>query len=399
MARHVVIIGGGSGGTILANSLDAREFAVTVVSDAAQHLFQPALLYVAFKNDRAHFVRDERTLLSRHVHLVQDTVTQVDLGERVVVTSSGPHLVYDDLVIATGITTNPSEIPGLSELDAEFGNYHSTLDAARRLWSKVDAFQGGTIVLGQSSPICKCPPSPVEGILLVDELLRRRKLRNQAQLVFFTPYPRAYPAEPMNQVIEPILRERGIEIRTFFDVDRIDPSTRTIFSIEGEQISYDLPIVIPPFVGAAISYTPDVLDPSRFVMTEKRSLRVQGVEHAYAIGDGANLPTSKSGVGAHLQAKVVAKQLRGLPASFNGRTHCPVDLADGRGSFVIGSFDAPVVKLAPSRLRHLMKAMFSRIYWLSLRGVLEPAFDAYFKMTEPKARAKTPSTPEPAAKT
>ena len=79
--------------------------------------------------------------------------------------------------------------------------------------------------------------------------------------MFFSPYPRAYPAEPMNEIVEPILRARGIEIFTFFDVDRIDPATRTIYSIEGDQIQYDLPIIIPPFVGADIAYEPaGVLD-------------------------------------------------------------------------------------------------------------------------------------------
>ena len=42
------------------------------------------------------------------------------------------------------------------------------------------------------------------------------------------------------------------------------------------------------------------------------------------------------------------------------------------------------MKLPPSRLKHLMKMMFARIYWLSLRGWLEPMFNVYFKLTEPK---------------
>ena len=118
--------------------------------------------------------------------------------------------------------------------------------------------------------------------------------------------------------------------------------------------------------------------------TDKQTLRIQGFDNVFAIGDGTNLPTSKSGVGAHLEAKVVASMLAGKPAAFGGRTHCPVDLAYGKGTFVIGSYDAPVVKLQPSRLNHLMKMMFGRIYWISLRGLLEPMFDVFFKLTAPK---------------
>ena len=115
--------------------------------------------------------------------------------------------------------------------------------------------------------------------------------------MFFTRYPRAYPAEPMNRIVEPILKERSIEVLTVFDLDHIDPDTRTLTSIEGDVIECDLPIVIPPFVG----------------------------------GDATSLPTSKSGVGAHLEAKVVARTLSGAPAVFEGRTHCPFDVAGGRG--------------------------------------------------------------------
>ena len=184
--------------------------------------------------------------------------------------------------------------------------------------------------------------------MLTDELLRKRGLRDKTRLVFFTPYPRPYPAEPMNQIVEPVLRERGIEVLTFFDVDRIDPAASTIYSIEGDEIHYDLPIVIPPFTGADIAYTPaNAVDESRFVVTDKLTLRVRGTDTVFAIGDGTNLPTSKSGVGAHLEAKTVARALAGHPAAFNGRTHCPFDFGHGQGTFVTGSYEAPVVRSPP----------------------------------------------------
>lgn len=263
---------------------------------------------------------------------------------------------------------------------------------AEKLWAKLDAFRGGTIVLGQSTPIIKCPPSPIEGILLTDELLRKRGLREKSRLVFISPYPRPYPAAPMNEIVEPILRARGIEVMNFFDVDRVDPETHTITSIEGDQVQYDLPILIPPFVGAKISYQPgDVVDEDGFIITDRETLRVKGTDTAFGIGDGSTTPTSKSGVAAHLEAKVIGKLLSGAPAKFDGRTNCPLDLAFGRGTFVVGSYNAPVVKSPPNRLKHYMKMIFARIYWLSLRGWLEPMFTVYFKLTEPKAAPKRES--------
>jgi sulfide:quinone oxidoreductase len=256
---------------------------------------------------------------------------------------------------------------------------------AEKLWRSLESFSGGTLALGMATPICKCPPSPLEGILLAEQLIRRRGLRDKTRLIFFTPYPRAYPARPMNEIVEPILKERGVEIRTFFDLDRVDPITGVLYSIEGEEIQTDLPIIIPAFRGADIVYTPDdVADPDHFIITDKTTLKVRGLDGAYAIGDATNLPTSKSGVGAHLEAHIVARALMGQPTLFSGRTHCPMDLGHGQGTFVIGSYDAPVVRLHPSRFKHFMKMMFERIYWMSLRGTLDVMFDVYFRMTAPK---------------
>ena len=385
--QRVLIVGGGTGGTMLANRLDKRRFEITVLSASREHMFQPDLLYIAFANLQRNIVRDERGLLARHVRFIHDKVTRADLQDRIVETAAGQRYEYDYLVLATGTRTVPSQIPGLSEVNGRFGDYHSGIAQAKKLWASLDAFRGGTIALGQSSPICVCPPSPVEGILLADRLLRQRGLREKSRLVFFTPYPRAYPAEPMNEIIEPIVKERGIEIMTIFDVDRIDTAERKIYSIEGDTIAYDLPIIIPPFAGAEIAYKPaDVVDVDGFVIADKQTLQVKGFDSVYAIGDGTNIPVSKAGIEAHLESKVVADRLSGGAATFDGRTNCPVDLADGRGTFVIGSFTAPVQKCRPSRLSRLMKAMFGRFYWLSLRGIFNPIFDSYFIFTQPRPR-------------
>ena len=179
----------------------------------------------------------------------------------------------------------------------------------------------------------------------------------------------------------------------FFDVDRIDTAKRTIVSIEGDTIEYDLPIVIPAFVGAKIAYEPaDVVDADRFIKTDKETLHVKGFDSVFAIGDATNIPTSKAGIEAHLELQVVAKQLAGIAAKFDGRTNCPVDLGDGRGTFVIGSFTAPVVKRHPSHLDHLMKIMIGRFYWISLSGILDPIFDTYFMMTKPRPRVALKSS-------
>ncbi len=387
--QRVAIVGAGAGATMLANALDPSRFEVTVIGAAAEHLFQPGLLYVAFRGASARrLARPERQLLRRSVRFVQARVTRIDLNRHQIITAEGTQFDYDTVVIGTGVVTDRTQIPGLAAWGERIGDYHSTVAEAQKLWRTLEAFGGGTIALGQSTPLIKCPPSPIEGILLTDALLRRRGWRERSRLIFLTPYPRPYPAEAMNAILEPVLRARGIEVRTVFDVDKVDAASGAITSLEGDTIACDLPILIPPFAGAAIAYEPaGTLDNDRLIKTDKTTLRIQGAEHAFALGDATNLPTSKAGVGAHLESKVIARQLNGEAATFSGRTHCPVDLADGRGTFVIGSYAAAVIPCRPTRMRHWMKLAMARIYWISLRGWLEPMFDWYFARTAPEKRA------------
>lgn len=87
--KRVLIVGAGSGGTMLANMLDPRRFEVIVLSQSPAHMFQPALLYVAFKHANPNIVRDERRLLARHVRFVPEPVTRIDLRARTVTTGTG----------------------------------------------------------------------------------------------------------------------------------------------------------------------------------------------------------------------------------------------------------------------------------------------------------------------
>ncbi|MGC8694071.1 MAG: NAD(P)/FAD-dependent oxidoreductase [Candidatus Micrarchaeia archaeon] len=381
--EKIVIVGAGAGGIILANSLDANKFDITLIDKSSVNIFQPAYLYIAFKGAKADIIKPTTKLIKKNIKLKIEGVKKIDLINKQVITDSNTY-EYDKLIIATGSITDTSQIKGLSDVNIQFGDYHTNIENAQRVWSNLNRFNGGTIAIGMASPTCKCPPSPLEGVFLTEEFIAKKRLKDKTKIVFFVPYPRAYPAEPMNEIVEPMLKERGIDVYTFFDIDSIDTKNKIIYSIEGDKIQYDLPIIIPPCVGANIEYNPSsVLDSDRFIKADKYTMRIEGFDDAFAIGDATAIPTAKSGVTAHLQAKVIAKILNGIDAKFDGRTNCPFDMAYGKGSFVIGSYTEPVVKYPPSKLNHFMKMMMEKIYWQSLKGTYDLIFDLYFKHTNP----------------
>ena len=382
--EKIVIVGGGAGGLILANSLDPKKFDITVIDKSPITIFQPAYLYIAFKGAHANITKPIRSILKKGRKFIEEEVIKIDLEERKVYTKNNSYS-YDKLVIATGTITDTSKMKGLKEVNDQFGDYHTNIENAQKVWKSINDFKGGSLVIGMSSPICKCPPSPLEGIFLAEEFINKKGLKNKSKITFFTPYPRAYPSEPINEVIEPLLKSRNINIMTFFDLDYIDTEKKTIYSIEGDEISYDLPIIIPPCVGVNIEYNPsNVLDEDRFIKADKYTMQINGFDDAYAIGDATNIATAKSGVTAHLEAKVLANRLNGIDDKFNGRTNCPFDVGYGKGTFVIGSYTQPVVKYPPTRIKHMMKKVMQLIYWQSLKGTFDFAFDIFFKMTDPE---------------
>jgi sulfide:quinone oxidoreductase len=391
---NIVVVGGGSGGTLSANELakqlgnqiQASKVKVHLVLGTQQHIFQPGYLHVAFAGqDPTKIIREERSLVNRNVHLIEEPAERIDLKNQVVTLTSGKTLHYDYLIVATGSVPNPKAIPGLSEAAL---NFHTSPEESKRIWNTIQQFDGGHVVVGIAGVPHKCPPSPNEAAFLLDDYFRKRGIHDKVKLTFLTPYPRPYPAEPMSRVVEPLFRERGIEVVTFFNVESVDPAKKEMYSLEGESQSYDLLIMVPPHRGADVVVKSGIGDADGWIPADKNTMRIAGYENAYAIGDATNIPVSKTGVTAHLEAitatdNIVSaiRQRRGL-YKYNGRINCPFEMGSGKAAFVIGSYDMPVKEIHPSRIRYVMKKAFASFYWRTLSGSLDWLFGLYFGETQ-----------------
>src|SRR5712692_9117067 len=254
-----------------------------LIAASSKHVFQPGNLDVAFRGaDPSKFIRTERELVDQDVNLIEDQVELISLANRTVQLGSGTILSYDYLVLATGSIANPAAIPGLKEASL---NFHTSGDESRKVWDALEQFDGGHVVVGIAGVPHKCPPSPDEAVFLLDDRLRERGVRDKAKITFLTPYPRPYPAEPMSKVVEPRLNERDIELVTFFNVDSVDPVKKELYSLEGETVSYDLLIMVPPHRGADVIIKSGIGDKDGWIPTDKNTMRIKGQENVYALGD------------------------------------------------------------------------------------------------------------------
>lgn len=371
--KKVLILGGGVGGTIVANLLAKRlakeEAEITVVDISGKHVYQPGFIYVAFEGlDPGKLVRDERKLLRRRVRLVIGEAVKIDaLGHKVHL-ADGQSLDYDRLVVALGARLVPDELPGYTEAAHHF----YSLEGAMKMRQALESFKGGDVVITVASVPYKCPPAPSEAACQLDYFLTKKGMRDKATIHFLSPLSRVFPLEPVNPVVEKIFAMHEIESTTFFNVESIDVQKKAVSSIEGETIPYDFLIMIPPHRGAKVVEDSGLGDRGGWLPTDKYTLRTKAHPDIFALGDCTDLPVSKSGAAAHFEAKVVAESIvadiRGETTAVkdHGRVTCYCDAGYHKGFSMTFDYEHPPVPPPLSFRGWLGKMLLNRVYWLMI---------------------------------
>ena len=376
--KHIVILGGGVGGTLTANllakrlkaQLEDRSVEVTVVDPSGAHVYQPGFMYIAMGGERAErLVRPEQSLLDHRIRLVVDAVVRVDDTSQTVILRGGEILPYDQLVIATGSQIVPEAI---EHFDTEAHHFYSA-EAAQRLRAALDGFTGGRVVIGIASMPYKCPPAPLEVAFRIEAELRERGLRARSEIHYCSPIGRAFTIESVSAMATPILARKGIELHTFFNVEAIDPVRKVVMSLEGEELGYDLLVLVPPHRGAPFLIESGLASaPGGWLPTDRHTLRVGGRPNVYALGDATDLPLSKAGSTAHFEAPVVVegivaavegRQPAGKHAAYEGNVMCFFEIGDGKGTLLRFDYDHPPKPPTPNVFWHLGKVLFNKTYF------------------------------------
>lgn len=379
--QRIVILGGGVGGTLTANLLakrlrreiDAGAAEVLVIDSTGEHVYQPGFMYIAMGGEKAaNLQRPERSLLDKRVNLLVGDVVAVDETRAEVRLADGMAIGYDQLVLATGSRIVPEAIPHFEQEAQHF----YTAEASARLRTALDAFTGGRIVIGIAGMPYKCPPAPLEVAFLIEAELRERGLREGTTLDYCSPIGRAFTIESVSEMATPILEQKRIELHTFFNVEAIDPERKVVQSLEGEELPYDLLILVPPHKGQQFLMDSGLAPaPGGWLPTDRHTLLVGGRPNVYALGDATDLPLSKAGSTAHFEAPVVAERITaaiqgrapsGKHADYEGKVMCFFEVGDGKGTLLQFDYDHPPKPPKPNQLWHLGKIVFNKTYWYTV---------------------------------
>ena len=380
MTEHVVIVGGGTGGTVLANDLadrlgpelEAGDIRVTLVNDDPDHVYKPVWLYVPFgQREPGDGRRPLPELVDDAVDLRVDRVTALDTDAQRLQYRDGPAESYDYLVLATGSTLAPDRIPGL----AEGGHDYYSEVGATALREELLSFTGGHLVLSVIGTPHMCPAAPLEFVFMADDWFRERGLREDVEITYTYPIQRVHGNPNIAEWARPLMDDRDIAVETFFNAEAVDPEARTVTSMEGTDLEYDLLVGIPPHAGVDL-VTEAGLGDDGWVDVDKHTLEAERAEHVYALGDTADTGVPNAGSVAHYQAGVVgqrlASELRGRPATatYDGKTLCFIETGMDDASFVEFDYENPPSPAPPSQKLHWSKLAYNESYWLTARGLL-----------------------------
>jgi len=386
--KTVLILGGGTAGTMIANKLSARlertDWRVIVVDKDDIHDYQPGYLFIPFGiNTPEQVRRSMHTFLADGVELVMGEVDVVEPEAKLVRLEGGREIAYDYLVIATGTTPRPDQTPGMlgDEWHRSVGEFY-TFEGAIALRDALRRFDGGRLVMHITELPIKCPVAPLEFVMLADDHLRERGLRERTEIVYVTPLDGAFTKPVASRELGHHLEQRNIHVEPDFMIESVDQERKVIVSYDEREVAYDLLVTVPLNMGADFVARSGLGDELNYVPVDKHTMRSTAYDTIFALGDAGNLPTSKAGSVAHFSVEVFVENFLQLAAgkpmthSFDGHANCFVESGGGKALLLDFNYDTepltgtfPLPKVGPmsllkeSRANHLGKLAFRHIYW------------------------------------
>ena len=386
--KRLLVLGAGTAGTMIVNKLRPRlgrdEWEITVVDQEPTHHYQPGYLFIPFgEYEPEEILKPKDRFIPDGVEFILGEIDRVEPEQNQVLLADGTTLRYDYLVIATGTQPRPDQTEGMMgpEWRKSIFDFY-TLDGAEALRDKLATWEGGRLVVHITELPIKCPVAPLEFIFLADDYFRDKGMRDWVELVYATPLDGAFTKPVAARQLGGMLEERKILVEPDFYIERVDNETRSIISYDEREIPFDILVTVPLNMGAdyiarsglgnELNYVP--VDPGTFLSTKW--------DNIFAIGDAADLPTSKAGSVAHFSVEVFTENFLELIEKgtmshrFDGHANCFVESGDGKALLIDFNYDTqplpgkyPIPGVGPFSLleettfNHWGKLSFKWLYW------------------------------------
>ena len=194
-------------------------------------------------------------------------------------------------------------------------------------------------------------------------------MRNVVDIQYFYPINGVFTITAVEPMLAKLLDERKIPYHVFFNTESIDPVKKTVTSMEGDTLEYDLLVMTPPHRGASVVEDSGLGDNGGWLPTDRFTLKAKGYDDIYGVGDCTDLPVSKSGSAAHFQSKIIAESItseilrESSSIHYDGHVECFLETGYGKGITLNFNYNKPPNPGSPNRIAHWEKELFNRLYW------------------------------------
>lgn len=284
MKPHIVILGAGFAGHTAAlhlSHLVRGRADVTVVAPKNRFTWFPSLIWVGtgtMPEERVYF--ELAPVYERiGIHYLDARASTIGLDARTiaVVDDHGQEqtLKYDFLINATGPYLNFEATPGLGPhagATASVCSVEHAVDARRKYLAVVRDMAKGQkcrLVIGVGHPTSTCEGAAFEYLMNVDNDLRRRGLRDKAELVWLTnePAPGDFGVDGIEAkkngtlvtgagLVRMLLDEAGVKTMIEAGVTKVDGNMLHYEQVgyDPSTLAYDFAMLIPQFRGIPLKY-------------------------------------------------------------------------------------------------------------------------------------------------
>ncbi len=407
--KKLVILGAGTGGTIMANKMRKElardEWDITIVDKHKLHYYQPGFLFIPFGlYKKRDVIKPKADFIPYGVNLIYNEVDKVDGENNKVLLQDGLVLNYDYLIIATGTQIFPEETPGIKgELWRKNVFDYYTIEGAAALAEFFKTWKGGDLVLNIAEQPIKCPVAPLEFVMYADAFFVERGMRDKVNIHYVTPMSGAFTKPRASKILGGLLKEKNINIIPDFYIEKVDNANKKIFSYDEKEIPFDCLVTVPVHLGDPMIGRSALGDDMDFALTDKYTLQSDKFDNIFILGDASNIPTSKAGSVVHFAAEIVFENLlcaiegRPYTAKFDGHSNCYIETGFGKGALIDFNYETeplpghfpfpgigPFGLLKETRMNHYGKLLFRWIYWHVLLKGKEMPISAHMTMAGKK---------------
>ncbi|EDQ92100.1 uncharacterized protein MONBRDRAFT_35901 [Monosiga brevicollis MX1] len=347
----VAVVGGGAGGLAIASHFSEKlgKGAVGVIEPSTNHYYQPGWTLVG--GDLMDFnktVRRTSDVMPINAEWVHDAAATFAPEANSLTTAKGDTITYDYLVLAAGFQINWDAIKGLKDALGKNGvtsNYHA--DHCKYTAKAMNEFAGGHAVFTQPNMPIKCAGAPQKVMYIFEDTMRRNGLRDKTTVTFMQGMPSIFAIQKYAKALTEQCQERDINVNFRHVLTEVKADTKEAVFKAGEKevtVKYDF-LHVTPQMGApdCIRNSPLAAE-NGMANVDKETMQHLTFPNVFAIGDCANLPTSKTAAAVAAEAPVVKANMEAVmrqanpTAKYDGYASCPLVIS--RDRLILAEFSA-----------------------------------------------------------